>query len=69
MHFYDSNEIIIKTSNDIDELFDVFFNEWENIKNKIDSSIESQLKRIQEDSLKKIKANQARADLYNNFKI
>lgn len=69
LYFYDSNEIVIKASDDVNELFDVFLNEWENIKNKIDLSIESQLKKIQEYSLKKIKVNQARADLYNNFKV
>lgn len=36
---------------------------------RINESIEYQLKEIQEDILKKIKANQARADLYNNFKV
>ena len=69
LYFYDSDKFVVNTSDDSSELFDDFLNDWETIKNKINESIEYQLKKIEEDSLKKIKANQARADLYNNFKV
>lgn len=69
LYFYDSDKFVVNTSEDSGELFDDFLNDWEIIKNKINESIEYQLKEIQEDFLKKIKANQARADLYKNFKV
>ena len=69
-YLYDSKEIKIDVINDGNtNLFDEFLTYWETIKNKINKSIEYQLRKIEEDSLKKIKANQARADLYNNFKV
>lgn len=69
LYFYDSDKFVVNTSEDSGELFDDFLNDWEIIKNKINESIEHQLRKIEEDSLIKIKANQARADLYNNFKV
>lgn len=69
LYFYDSDDFVIETSDDNSELFDDFLKEWESIKNAIDSSIESQLKGIQDNFSKKAKVNQARADLYNNFKV
>lgn len=69
-YFYDSKEIKIDVINDCNtNLFDEFLTYWEAIKYKMNESIEYQLRKIEEDSLKKIKANQARADLYNNFKV
>lgn len=69
-YLYDSNEIKFDVINDgNNNLFDEFLTYWEAIKYKINESIEHQLRKIEEDSLKKIKANQARADLYNNFKV
>lgn len=66
----DSKEIKIDVTDDgNNNLFDEFLTYWEAIKYKINESIEYQLRKIEEDSLKKIKANQARADLYNNFKV
>ena len=69
LYFYDSDKFVVDTNDDSSELFDEFLKNWESIKNAIDESIESQLKTIQDDFSKKAKANQARADLYNNFKI
>ena len=69
LYFYDSDKFVVDTNDDSSELFDEFLKNWESIKNAIDESIESQLKRIQDDFSKKAKANKARADLYNNFKI
>lgn len=69
-YLYDSKEIKIDVINDGNtNLFDEFLTYWETIKSKINKSIEYQLRKIEEDSLKKIKANQTRADLYNNFKV
>lgn len=69
-YFCDSKEIKINIFNNGNtNLFDEFLTYWETIKYKINESIEYHLRKIEEDSLKKIKANQARADLYNNFKV
>lgn len=69
-YLYDSNEIKIDVINDDNNnLFDEFLIYWNSTKNKINESIEYQLRKIEEDSLIKIKANQARAHLYNNFKV
>lgn len=69
-YLYDSKEIKIDVINDCDtNLFDEFLIYWDTIKYEINESIEHQLRKIEEDSLKKIKANQVLADLYNNFKV
>lgn len=66
----DSKEIKINIINNGNtNLFDEFLTYWETIKNKINESIEYHLRKVEEYSLKKIKANQARADLYNNYKV
>lgn len=69
-YLYDSKEIKIDVINDCNtNLFDEFLIYWDTIKYEINESIEHQLRKIEEDSLKKIKANQVLADLYNNFKV
>ena len=69
-YLYDSKEIKIDVINDCNtNLFDEFLIYWDTIKYEINESIKHQLRKIEEDSLKKIKANQVLADLYNNFKV
>ena len=69
-YLHDSKEIKIDVINDCNtNLFDEFLIYWDTIKYEINESIKHQLRKIEEDSLKKIKANQVLADLYNNFKV
>lgn len=67
-YFYDSDEVIIN-NNSSNQLFDLFLNNWEDIKKEMDEFVEFSLMSIQRKSLNKLKENQVCAELYNNFKI